>query len=180
MILPALPAIHAVVPSEFWVWSEGQWVEERLAEAGVDSTTVLGRDVNEPLTALGSVLLHLAAMSPTDPSKKVVLEVLRFLLEDLRADPNAQDLYGRTALSLFISAGSQGWFGDDGFGTRVLNLLFAYGARTDLPFAPRWPHVAGKNRWLLEEHLNDQHHGKPALPEGMRAALLSRGVVVRP
>ncbi|MBO9878476.1 ankyrin repeat domain-containing protein, partial [Xanthomonas sp. D-99] len=98
---------------------------------------------------------------------------LRFLLEDLNADPNVGDDYGRTPLSLFITAGAMSWRSDDEFGSAVIELLFAHGACADVQFTPDYVHIAGRAKWSIMDHLNDRFHGHSQLPPRMKAIFSS-------
>lgn len=163
-----------VVPLALMQWASEDWVSHFLEEAGIPLTAVLEADPDMRISALGSRMLHLAAMSPARPSKGVTKAVVEFLLRERRADPNVADDYGRTPLTLFVTSARSAWRNDDAYGCEVLSVLFEHGADANVLFTPDYVHLAQCQKWTLAHHLSDEYHGSTALPSGMREILEAR------
>ncbi|KVV07323.1 hypothetical protein [Burkholderia ubonensis] len=163
-----------VVPIALMQWANEEWVSRFWEEAGLPMTAILEADPNVRVSALGSRMLHLTAMSPQRPSKEVAKTVMGFLLRERGADPNIADDYGRTPLTLFVTSATGAWRGDDEYGCEVLSLLFEHGADANVQFTPDFVHIAQCGRWTLAHHLSDDYHGSTKLPRGMRDMLEAR------
>lgn len=163
-----------VIPIALMQWANEEWVSHFWEEAGLPLTAILDADPNVRVSALGSRMLHLAAMSPQRPSKEVTKAVMEFLLRERGADPNIADDYGRTPLTLFVTSAKSAWRWDDKYGCEVLSLLFEHGADANVQFAPDFMHIAECDRWTLAHHLSDSYHGATKLPSGMRELLEPR------
>ena len=142
-----------VIPISLMAWANEEWVSSFFVDSGLRSEAILNMDVNQPICALGSTMLHLAAMTPDRPSKTITTDVMRYLLSERGADPNIPDNYGRTPLTLFITSAGHLWSRDDDYGYEVLLLLLEYGANANVLFTPDFVHIAGCAKWTLAHHL---------------------------
>lgn len=157
-----------VVPLDVMRWANESWVAKCLKEGDVVMSGLLNIDPDMRITSLGSRMLHLAAMSPNRPTKEITKAVMNFLLDDMHADPNVTDDYGRTPLTLFITLASSAWRNDDIYGNDILLLMLAHGADVNVLFTPDYRHVARCEKWALIHHLNDPVHGHSKLPPMMQ------------
>lgn len=160
-------------PMSLLNWTEENEIAERFAKAGLNPLSIFNIDPDTSVTAERSRMLHLAAMHPSRPSKEVIEQVFKYLLEERRADPNVPDNYGHTALTLFLILGCYVWTNDDAFGCRILSLLLHYGADVNVPFTPGSIAVAGCDKWTLAHDLNHENFGRKRhrMPVGMREIL---------
>lgn len=163
---------NRVIPIALMKWAKEEWVSTFFEWAGVRAGRIFEVDVNQPISELGSRMLHLAAMTPNRPSTDVTTEVMRFLLAECGADSNVADNYGRTALTFFVTGAGHLWSCDDDYGYSVLSLLFEHGADANVLFTPDFVHIAGCEKWTLAHHLtNDRSRRYWPMPMRMRRLL---------
>ena len=162
-----------VTPHYVMRWANDSWVAKCLKEGNIIMSELLNIDPNMRITNIGSRILHLAAMSPNRPTKEITKAVMRFLLDDMRADPNVADDYGRTPLTLFITSASSSWRNDDIYGNDILLLMLAHGANVNALFTPDYKHVANCEKWALIHQLNDPVHCHTELPPMMKRTIES-------
>lgn len=169
----------SVIQLSLMRWTTEEWVGRFFEACGLNASSILHMDPNQPISELGSRMLHLAAMSPYRPSTDITTDVMRYLLAERGADPNVPDNYGRTPLTFFITSAGRLWSSageaDEDYGFRVLSLLFDHGADANVLFTPAFVHLAGCEKWTLAHHLVDDNHGGCwPMPPRMRELLESR------
>ncbi|EGQ8013328.1 hypothetical protein HFM15_001597 [Vibrio cholerae] len=151
------------VPSCLLNWSRAGIVDKCLAELDKPLREILSEDINQPITSIGSTLLHIAASNLNHPSVTVSFEAIETLLV-LGANPNVSDCYGRTPFVNLLVHSTSSLHNHEDTALLLVELFINHNANPNVYFTPNYVSHAGCDKWTLAHDLQADMHGASRWP----------------